>query len=444
MTNHTNQNNDAKAIHSMLFAAIAAAATAAIMLQLGGCSGTSCHDACLSSQNATVRVVVAREEVSTPQGVHSAYAPAVSQQDHEEYVFTAPRYTVEPIVFIEETPESDSQPSPAQVSMHNSMFAPFGIQGDDSFTDVLKSVSQVSYATVGSDFDPDVDPTGTFVVYASTQHNLSSDIYRKAIGGRTTTQLTNDAAQELMPEISPDGSKVAFSSDRNGNWDVFVMSVDGGPSMQITFDAEHEMHPTWSSDGKSMAYCRYNDRATQWEIWTVDVEKPSVRSFICEGMFPRWSPEQNVNRLLFQRSRKRADRLFGIWTVEVVDGNGCNPTEILSSGDSAIMHPNWSPNGKTIVFATVMDPQTSENGMPKNAEIWTIGLDGTSKTALTSGGYCNLRPTWGATDKVFFTSNRAGVDNIWSVSTSISEAQGFGEGMGSEIATVDQMLDTER
>ena len=82
--------------------------------------------------------------------------------------------------------------------------------------------------------------------------------------------------------------------------------------------------------------------------------------------------------------------------------------------------------------------------MPKNAEIWTIALDGTSKTALTSGGYCNLRPTWGATDKVFFTSNRAGVDNIWSISTSFSEGQGPEGGMGSEMATVDDMLEIDR
>ena len=441
MTTSTNQTNDAKAISSILFAAVAATATAAIMLQLGGCAGAPCHESCFASQNATVRVVVAREDASESTGKDIVFTSGIdaSKQYQAECVSEAPSYDVEPIVFMEESSASN-----LQSSMRNSMFAPFGIQGEDTIKDVHKSVSQVSYATVGSDFDPDIDPTGTFVVYASTQHNHNSDIYRKTIGGRTTTQLTNDAAQELMPEISPDGSKVAFSSDRNGNWDVFVMSVEGGPTVQITFDGEHEMHPTWSPDGKSMAYCRYNDRATQWEIWTVDIEKPSVRSFICEGMFPRWSPEKNVDRLLFQRSRKRADRLFGIWTIEVVDGNGCNPTEILASGDSAIMHPNWSPNGETIVFATVLDPYTSENGMPKNAEIWTIALDGTSKTALTSGGYCNLRPTWGATDKVFFTSNRAGVDNIWSISTSFSEGQGPEGGMGSEMATVDDMLEIDR
>ncbi len=428
-----------------MFAAIAATGAAAIMLQLGGCTTVSCSESCFHSQNATVRVVVAREGESPEKTEDVTFSSIsdVSEYGTDEFAFVAPTYTVEPVVFMEE-PVNGPTPEGVQTSMANSMFAAFGVQSKDTSRDVLKSVSQVSYATVGSDFDPDIDPSGTFMVYASTQHNHRSDIYRKTIGGRTTTQLTNDGAQELMPEISPDGSKVAFSSDRNGNWDVFVMSVEGGPTVQITFDGEHEMHPTWSSDGKSMAYCRYNERATQWEIWTVDIEKPSVRSFICEGMFPRWSPEKGVDRLLFQRSRKRADRLFGIWTIQVVDGNGCNPTEILSSGDSAIMHPNWSPDGQNIVFARVLDPNTSVQGMPEEAEIWTIGLDGTSKTALTSGGYCNLRPTWGTSDKVFFTSNRAGVDNIWSISTTFFEGVGPEGVMGSEIATVDDMAVVDR
>ena len=61
MTSHTNQTKDAKAISSIMFAAIAATGAAAIMLQLGGCTTVSCSESCFHSQNATVRVVVARE-----------------------------------------------------------------------------------------------------------------------------------------------------------------------------------------------------------------------------------------------------------------------------------------------------------------------------------------------------------------------------------------------
>ena len=322
--------------------------------------------------------------------------------------------------------DSDSQESAPEMPfdnaadlsiMESSMFVAFGSEGEwqDASSEMNGTFAQVSFAAVGADFDPDVDSSGSFMVYASTQHNHNADIYRKDIAGRTTTQLTNDSAQDLMPEISPDGTKVAFASDRNGNWDVFVMPVDGGPTVQVTFDEAHELHPTWSPDGTSMAYCRFNDRSDQWEIWTVAVSRPSARHFVCEGMFPRWCPDATENFLLFQRSRKRGERLHGIWVIQIRDGNGFNPTEVVASGDNAIMHPAWSPDGRTIAYTLVQNPNLTAGGMPATAEIWAVAIDGTGHTALTTGGFRNMRPTWSPDGRVFFSSNRSGIDNIWSV-----------------------------
>ena len=221
-----------------------------------------------------------------------------------------------------------------------------------------------------------------------------------------------------MPEVSPDGSRVAFASDRHGNWDVFVMSTDGGPITQITFDGAQELHPTWSPDGEHLCYCRFNDRTGQWELWTLAVDRPSARSFVCEGMFPRWSPDQSHDRILFQKSRKRGERLYGVWTIDLVDGDGINPTEIVAAGDAAIMHPTWSPDGSRIAYTTVADPSVSADGMPVECDIWSIAADGSGRIALTSGGFRNLRPNWGPDGRVYFVSNRGGHDVIWAVSGS--------------------------
>ena len=423
MINDKTTTNQASGFQAFLLAAGTALGAGLFALHLGGCAAgnasggmameTSPSDTTMTDQAQTMSEMAYADEQVAPAWSSPAYRDGwyedIDSGSQATLVAnTEPEYTAATGTGYVDS-ESDS-------AMRASMFAAFGPaeqmapshEGD-------ASIAQVSFTEVGADFDPDIDGTGTFVVYASTQHNRKADIYRKAVGGRTKTQLTNDESQNVMPEISPDGTRIAFASDRNGNWDVYVMSVDGGPAMQVTFDAEHEMHPTWSPDGKSVAYCRYDNRSSQWAIWYARVDSPGVRAFVCEGMFPRWSPDTEADRILFQCSRKRGERLFGVWTIELRNGEGCNPTELLSAGNAAIMHPSWSPDGSQVVFTTVMNPDSVTDGMPDQADIWTVNLDGTQRVALTSGGFRNMRPSWSSGGQVFFTSNRGGVDNIWSV-----------------------------
>lgn len=433
MINQKTSRNDSEGIRSLFFAAAASASAVLVVLQFAGCAtnGAATMDTASSKSQMSAKNAASQDQETDAKSWSSpAYRDGWYDDIETE---TTPEVSVE---FDDQANASGSgMPfvlSSDMSAMRESMLAPFGAyNGFANSSETTGNVAQVSFTDIGSDFDADIDSTGSYLVYASTQHNHNSDIYRKDIDGRTTTQLTSDSGHDLMPEISPDGSKIAFASDRNGNWDVFVMPVNGGPAVQITTDGENELHPTWSPDGNNMAYCRFNDRSLQWEIWTVDFEKPSARSYVCEGMFPRWGTEKTVDRLLFQRARKRGAQLYGIWTIELRNGNGFNPTEILSEGASAIMHPTWSPDGSRIAFTAVLDPDVTVDDMPVSAEIWTVDLDGSTRTVLTSGGFRNLRPTWGANGRVFFTSNRAGIDNIWSVSDGML---GYGE---ADVASVD-------
>ena len=56
----------------------------------------------------------------------------------------------------------------------------------------------------------------------------------KTVESRVVTQITNDPANDLMPRFSPDGSRIAFASDRSGNWDIYVMPATGGKPIQVT------------------------------------------------------------------------------------------------------------------------------------------------------------------------------------------------------------------
>jgi TolB protein len=276
------------------------------------------------------------------------------------------------------------------------------------------NLSQVSFATEGGDYSPDVDRTGTFLVYASTQHRPTFDIYRKSVDGRTVTQLTTDPSDDLMPSIAPDGAKIAFASNRNGNWDIYMMPIGGGAPTQLTADSDEEVQPTWAPDGRRLAFSRKNGRTNTWEIWIVDTQNPGLRSYVCEGFLPRWSPDEKKDVILFQRARQRGSRLYGVWTIELVQGEGLSPTEIVSARNAAVLQPSWAPDGGKIVFTTVVSPG-SDAEWPEQSDIWIINADGTSRIGLTNGRFRNMQPTWGADGRVYFVSNRNGIENIWSI-----------------------------
>lgn len=286
------------------------------------------------------------------------------------------------------------------------------------------AVTQVSFATVGADFDPDVSRDGRLLVFASTQHQANADIYVKSVTSRVVTQLTSDPARDAMPKFSPDGSRIAFCSDRGGNWDIYVMPVGGGNPVQVTDTPTHELHPSWSPDGTQLVYCRLGDVSGQWELWVTDALNSGVAHSIGYGLFPNWCPargggEGGMDRIVFQRSRQRGDRAFSVWTIDYRDGRAGNPTEVATINGFACINPAWSPDGRWIVFAAVPTLSRRESAgstRPASSDLWMADLTGGARVKLTSGPALSVLPSWGPDGRVFFVSDRGGLDNIWSLS----------------------------
>jgi len=170
------------------------------------------------------------------------------------------------------------------------------------------------------------------------------------------------------------------------------MPITGGAPTQITSDADEEVQPTWAPDGRRLAFSRKNGRTGSWEIWIVDVTEPGVRTFVCEGFLPRWSPVASQDTLLFQRARQRGSRLYGVWTIDLVRGEGRNPTEVVSAKNAAILQPNWSPDGAQIVFTTVVNPDGGGE-WPEQSDIWIVNADGTDRVVVVMSKVC-LGSTW--------------------------------------------------
>ncbi len=294
--------------------------------------------------------------------------------------------------------------------------------------DSAENVLRVSTADEGADFDPCTSPDGQWVYFASTRHRPTSDLYVKRIDGTAVTQLTSDPAQDVMPSVSPDGKRVAFCSNRNGSYDIYVMNAPGVGSgvpqaVQITSDPGQELHPTWAPDGKTLAFCRLGDHSDRWEVWVTDATRPGAMKFLTYGLFPSWQP--GGDKIAFQRARERGGRFFGIWTVDYLNGEATNPTEVISSPVAAAINPSWSPDGQYIAFSTVINPEKpgvapskatpGAPAMPALADLWIVRSDGTGRANLTSGWFANLSPSWGSDGRIYFVSNRSGTDNLWSV-----------------------------
>lgn len=295
------------------------------------------------------------------------------------------------------------------------------------------NVSRVTFADEGADFDPCLSNDGSMMVYASTQHSTNSDIYVKRVDSRVTTRLTNDNGQDVMPRLSPDGSMVAFASDRSGNWDIYVMPVTGGKAIQVTQGLEEEIAPSWSPDGTQLVYSRMGQSSGRWEMWVAGVDNPDVANFVGYGLFPQWCPvaatgENGSDKILFQLGRERGRRSFGVWTLDISNGKAQNAAQIASNSEQALINPCWSPDGKWIIFAQVPLDQvgqdspgaidSSDHVGPSHASLWMVSSDGEGQVRLTTGRGSALSPAWAKNDRLFFVSNRDGVDNVWAMDLS--------------------------
>jgi Tol biopolymer transport system component/C-terminal processing protease CtpA/Prc len=116
---------------------------------------------------------------------------------------------------------------------------------------VLVAMSSVTFAQITPQWIryQTISPDGNNIVFT-----YMGDLYRVAASGGDAVQLTFHEAHDYMPVWSPDGSKIAFASDRYGNFDVYVMDAMGGPATRVTFHSNDESPYTFSADGNSIVF----------------------------------------------------------------------------------------------------------------------------------------------------------------------------------------------
>jgi Tol biopolymer transport system component len=233
---------------------------------------------------------------------------------------------------------------------------------------------------------PTWSPDGMQVAYSTSgpvavQDDIGpNDIYISPIDRAeqgAVRNLTNHPAEDFHPRWSPDGSRIAFASNRDGDFDIYTIRVDGTALRQLTDDPASDSHPgSWSPDGQQVAFV--SDRDGNPEIYVVNADGTGATRLTSDpatDSHPAFSPDGT--RIAFHSNRDGNDEIY----VMNADGSGQTRLTNRAADD---FDPSWSPDGQRIAFATDVDAPPEAFPIGDFSDIHTIRPDGTDEIRITT------------------------------------------------------------
>jgi TolB protein len=161
------------------------------------------------------------------------------------------------------------------------------------------------------------------------------------------TRLTADAWDDDSPAISPDGNKIAFTSNRFGTREIYILDLLTNTLTQMTNSSAFEGTIDWSPDGSYIVYDIYQNNHFDLVIQSVtdQTEAPiQLTDGTTNNSQPSWSPDGSELAFVSDRSGQNA-----IWIARLK-----NPedrfTEVIGSTDADFSHPVWSPDGTELAI----------------------------------------------------------------------------------------------
>ncbi len=256
---------------------------------------------------------------------------------------------------------------------------------------------------IATDSQPKWSSDGSKLVFTSYRDGKPEIYTMDAAAGDRIARLTHNSADDFTPAWSPDGGKIAFTSKRHGNDEIYLMNADGSNQTNLSNNAANDSRPAWSPDGKRIAFTSdRDDPSDNFEIYVMDADGSNVvRLTDSAGLDsdPNWSPDGK--RIAFTSDR---DRNFEIYLMNA-DGSG---QKNFSNNVAFDGKPAWSSGEARIAF-------TSNRGSdPKNFEIWVADEGGRDPQNITNNPAVDDEPAWSPDGSIVaFQSERDGNFEIY-------------------------------
>ncbi len=232
----------------------------------------------------------------------------------------------------------------------------------------------------GDDMNPKWSPDGTRIAFFSNRDG-NEEIYVVDADGGNVRRLTSHPADDRNPAWSPDGRFLAFDSERAGDPTLWVMTRDGNDPRRVTDERRRiEAIPAWSPDGRWLALSARR-RGSSWRVAAVRPDGSGYRIVAsAEGdCRPAFSPDGASVAFVSMRADGKGD----IWTVGFAGGE---PRRVTTADQLYDYHPSWSPDGRHIAFAAGPDKE--------RYNLYVVGADGTGRRQLTFGSAHDAHPSW--------------------------------------------------
>jgi Tol biopolymer transport system component/DNA-binding winged helix-turn-helix (wHTH) protein len=193
-------------------------------------------------------------------------------------------------------------------------------------------------------------------------------------------------------DISRDGRRLVFDSDRGGSMDIWTMNVDGSELRQVTADGADDWHPSLSPDGREVVF--HSVRDGNREIYVARLAGGATRRLTehpAKDWLPRWSPAGPL--IAFNSDRRGNQDVF------VISSNGGEP-RALTTENSNDHNPIWSPDGRTLAFASNREGPD---------EVYLVPREGGAAPRLTRQGWEDVVPClWSRYDGLIYAWARGG------------------------------------
>jgi Tol biopolymer transport system component len=231
---------------------------------------------------------------------------------------------------------------------------------------------------------------------------------RKVFQIKFTSPLTTSPGLEQDPSWSPEGTRLAYTSDENGNMDIWVMQTAAGQRMNLTKDfTAYDGKPAWSPDGEWIAFVSERDGGGIYIMPALGgIPKRIIAlSFAISlsriGSIPyvSWSPDGSELAYAVAGS---------LYTIASAGGSPVKmplPPTGLIAGYS---EPAWSPDGKRIACTGFVAEGVA------TSQIWSLHPNKSDAVPVTEGKYLDHNPIWSTDGRhLFFISDRGGSFDVW-------------------------------